>query len=278
MRSGSASVVDGLSLLKEGGDTFLLVFGAAERAEREALEQRRGLLSGGPAVVEDLLGDAQGDGGALDELLAHLDGFIHELRLGDALGGETDLNGLSGGDLVAEQGDVLGTAKTDETGQTHAAASAGQDAEAGLGQGEERVVGDDAEVAGDGNLTAAAKSVAVDGADDGLGAVLDHVVGLFAQVGQAVGGGLGGETVQVSAGNEGFFTGAGEDDGLDLREILSGQVSFQTSDTPPVKVLEKMAADGLKFETDFIRESWESGFGKVKNGKFQYCFDSDIDV
>ena len=69
-----------------------------------------------------------------------------------------------------------------------------------------------------------------------------------------------------------------EDDGLDLREILSGQVSFQTSDTPPVKVLEKMAADGLKFETDFIRESWESGFGKVKNGKFQYCFDSDVDV
>lgn len=69
-----------------------------------------------------------------------------------------------------------------------------------------------------------------------------------------------------------------EDDGLDLWEILSGQASFQTSDTPPVKVLEKMAADGLKFETDFIRESWESGSGKVKNGKFQYCFDSDIDI
>ena len=69
-----------------------------------------------------------------------------------------------------------------------------------------------------------------------------------------------------------------EDDGLDLREILSGQASFQTSDTPSVKVLEKMAADGLKFETDFIRESWESGSGKVKNEKFQYCFDSDIDI
>ena len=67
-------------------------------------------------------------------------------------------------------------------------------------------------------------------------------------------------------------------EGLDLREILSGQASFQTSDTPPVKVLEKMAADGLKFETDFIRESWESGSGKVKNGKFQYGFDSDVDV
>lgn len=66
-------------------------------------------------------------------------------------------------------------------------------------------------------------------------------------------------------------------EGLDLREILSGQASFNTSDTPPVKVLEKMAADGLKFETDFIRESWESGTGRVKNGKFQYGFESDAE-
>ena len=69
-----------------------------------------------------------------------------------------------------------------------------------------------------------------------------------------------------------------KDEGLDLREILSGQASFNTADTPPVKVLEKMAANGLEFETDFIRERWESGSGKVKNGKFQYDFDSDIDV
>lgn len=67
-------------------------------------------------------------------------------------------------------------------------------------------------------------------------------------------------------------------EGLDLHEILSGQASFNTSDTPPTKVLEKMAENGLEFETDFIRESWESGSGKVKNGKFQYCFDSDIDI
>ena len=66
-----------------------------------------------------------------------------------------------------------------------------------------------------------------------------------------------------------------KDEGLDLRKILNGQASFQTSDTPPAKVLEKMAEDGLEFETDFIRESWESGSGKVKNGKFQYGFDSD---
>ena len=69
-----------------------------------------------------------------------------------------------------------------------------------------------------------------------------------------------------------------EDDGLDLREILSGQASFQPSDTPPVKVLEKIEADGLKFATAFIRESWESGSGRVKSGKFQYGFDSDVDV
>ena len=65
-------------------------------------------------------------------------------------------------------------------------------------------------------------------------------------------------------------------EGLNLREILSGQASFNTADTPPAKVLEKMAADGLEFETDFIRESWESGSGKVRNGKFEYGFDSDV--
>ena len=67
-------------------------------------------------------------------------------------------------------------------------------------------------------------------------------------------------------------------EGLDLQEILSGQASFSTSDTPPAKMLEKMAEDGLEFETDFIKESWESGTGNVKNGKFQYSFDSELEA
>ncbi|MBQ3720761.1 MAG: hypothetical protein II850_07235 [Fibrobacter sp.] len=66
-------------------------------------------------------------------------------------------------------------------------------------------------------------------------------------------------------------------EGLDLLEILSGQASFSTIDTPPAKVFEKMAADGLKFGTDFIKECCETGIGKVKNGKFEYHFDSDIE-
>ena len=68
-----------------------------------------------------------------------------------------------------------------------------------------------------------------------------------------------------------------EGDGLALHDILRGHLSFNTADTPPVKVFEKMTADGLKFETYLIRESWESGYGKVRNGKFRYEFDSDLD-
>lgn len=67
-------------------------------------------------------------------------------------------------------------------------------------------------------------------------------------------------------------------EGLDLHKILIGKVEFHTSRTPPSKVFEKMATDGLEFETDFIKECWESGTGKVRNGKFQYGFDSDVDV
>ena len=67
-------------------------------------------------------------------------------------------------------------------------------------------------------------------------------------------------------------------EGLDLRKVLSGKTCFLSSNTPPAKVLEKMAADGLEFETDFIKESWESGTGRVRSRKFLYGFDSDVDV
>ena len=67
-------------------------------------------------------------------------------------------------------------------------------------------------------------------------------------------------------------------EGLDLYKVLSGRVGFCSSDTPPTRVFEKMAGDGLDFEVDLIKESWESGSGEVKNGKFEYGFDSDVDI
>lgn len=65
---------------------------------------------------------------------------------------------------------------------------------------------------------------------------------------------------------------------LDLYKVLSGRVGFCSSDTPPTRVFEKMAGDGLDFEVDLIKESWESASGEVKNGKFEYGFDSDVDI
>ncbi|WP_405332568.1 BspA family leucine-rich repeat surface protein [Fibrobacter sp.] len=68
------------------------------------------------------------------------------------------------------------------------------------------------------------------------------------------------------------------DDGLALHDILSGDLNFQTADTPPIKVFEKMAADGLDFEIYWEAEDvadWGIGRGKVKDGKFWYCIDFD---
>ena len=66
------------------------------------------------------------------------------------------------------------------------------------------------------------------------------------------------------------------DDGLALRDILSGDLNFQTADRPPIKVFEKMAADGLDFEIYWEAEDiadWGIGRGKVKDGKFWHCID-----
>ena len=68
------------------------------------------------------------------------------------------------------------------------------------------------------------------------------------------------------------------DDGLALHDILSGDLNFQTADTPPIKVFEKMAADGLDFEIYWEAEDiadWGIGRGKAKDGKFWYCIDFD---
>lgn len=66
-------------------------------------------------------------------------------------------------------------------------------------------------------------------------------------------------------------------EGLELQRILKGDLSFRTANTLPAKIFEKMAADGLVFEIDLIKECWESGYGKAKNEKFQYAFDSDLE-
>ena len=57
-------------------------------------------------------------------------------------------------------------------------------------------------------------------------------------------------------------------EGLELRTILSGKVSFDTEDLPPIPIYEKMAKDGLVFKIDWQSEDmieWGIGHGEKWN-------------
>ena len=65
--------------------------------------------------------------------------------------------------------------------------------------------------------------------------------------------------------------------GIDLRDVLSGESSFSTNGNPPILVYMKMAAAGLTFKvhwdsSDNMREIG-IGDGEAKNGKFWHCLD-----
>ena len=65
-------------------------------------------------------------------------------------------------------------------------------------------------------------------------------------------------------------------EGLELRTILSGKVSFDTEDLPPIPIYEKMAKDGLVFKIDWQSEDmieWGIGHGEVRDGAFYHCID-----
>ena len=58
-----------------------------------------------------------------------------------------------------------------------------------------------------------------------------------------------------------------------LEGLLKGEYQFFTRCKPPIKVYEKMAADGLVFETEWrssATDKWTIGTGQVENGQFQY--------
>lgn len=65
-------------------------------------------------------------------------------------------------------------------------------------------------------------------------------------------------------------------DGLALRDILCGDLNFQTAWNLPIKIFEKMAADGLEFDIYWEAEDVADlgiGRGKAKDGKFWHCID-----
>ena len=108
---------------------------------------------------------------------------------------------------------MLGHAHAHQTGQALGAAEAGGDAKAHLGLAEHGIVGADADVAGHGQLTAAAQGKAVHRGDDGQGEALDHQEDVIAQLAEslALGAGHGGHGADVGARHEALVPGAGED-------------------------------------------------------------------
>ena len=58
-----------------------------------------------------------------------------------------------------------------------------------------------------------------------------------------------------------------------LEELLKGDKQFFTMCRPPIKIYEKMAADGLVFEISWRSDAddeWAIGKGQVEKGQFQY--------
>jgi hypothetical protein len=76
---------------------------------------------------------------------------------------------------IAAHDHLKGLLRADHARQPLRAARTGQEAQLHLGQAEARALHAHAVVAGQRHLEAAAESRAVDGGDDGLGAVLDQV-------------------------------------------------------------------------------------------------------
>ena len=126
---------------------------------------------------------------------------------------KADAVSLLGVDGGAGEDQLLGPAPADEAGQALGAAKAGDDAEARLRLAELGLLRGDPDVAGHGQLAAAAESVAVDGGDGGLGHLLQDPEGLVPQLreGTARRGVRAVHLGDVRPGHEGLLPPAGED-------------------------------------------------------------------
>ena len=107
---------------------------------------------------------------------------------------------------------MLGHAHAHQTGQALGAAEAGGDAKAHLGLAEHGIVGADADVAGHGQLTAAAQGETVHRGDDRQGEALNHQEDVIPQLaeGLALRLGHGGHGADVGARHKALVPRAGE--------------------------------------------------------------------
>src|SRR5204863_8496650 len=92
-------------------------------------------------------------------------GLLVQGRAGYQPVGQADADRLLGADPPAGDADVQGVGVADQVHQPLGAGQVGDQAEAGLGHGELRVVGDDPQVAGESELETGADGVALDHGD-----------------------------------------------------------------------------------------------------------------
>ncbi|CAN4045424.1 DUF4316 domain-containing protein, partial [Dysosmobacter welbionis] len=163
-----------LALLQEGAHALLLVLGGKAHGEQLVLQGDAVVDVHLHPAVDAGLGILHSDGGVGGEGLGHLHSLVQQLLGGIDLIHQADALGLLSTDLLAGEDQLLGLGHAHTAGQTLGAGEAGGDAQAHLGLAELGAAlalsvgaGGQNDVAGHGQLTAAAQSEAVHCGDGG---------------------------------------------------------------------------------------------------------------
>ena len=169
--------------------------------------------------MHDLLRELQGQRSVLGDRGSDLQSLVHELLGRHDVVDEADLLGLVGVHQASGQQHVHGGLARNVAGHADQAAGGGDQADLGLGQAEAGMLGSHDDVAGDGDLHAAAGSNAVDGADRRLRA---QTVGDAAEavIGDGHALAAAGQLGEVLASAEGLLAGAGDHDDADALILL----------------------------------------------------------
>jgi hypothetical protein len=187
------------------------------------LELQRRRQRGPGRGVDQPLRQADRDRRAGQQLLDQLGG--RRVDVGSDAVGEAEGVRVLGADDPRGHDQLLRAAHADDLGQARGAAEVGDEPEPCLRKAHERVLGQDAQVAGQGQLQRAAQADAVDLADDRLGHLLREVPGVEAgapERAQLLGGAGGGrQRGDVHAGGE-HGTVAAEHDAAHGRVVGGG--------------------------------------------------------
>src|SRR5262249_9044195 len=124
------------------------------------------------AAHDGFLGVAERDGRLVGDLTRETLGGAHQFRYGDYALHETDAERFGGRHAHAGEDHLEGLTTSHQTWQALGTSAARDEGEVDLGQAELRVLGRDPDIAGQGELEAAAEGEAADGGDDGLRATL----------------------------------------------------------------------------------------------------------